>query len=192
MGTDTAAATRILVAFHSAEGQTAKVAHRVATVLRDAGATVEVADVADAPDPAGFAAVVVGDSIHAGRHSRALTRWLVRHAEDLSGRKLALFQVSLASATHDDAHWTEAHRYLQSLVDVAGVHPDAVGLFAGSLAYTRYGWFKKRLMRGIAERTGEPTDTSRDHEFTDWDEVEHFARDVFALVTTGAVPAPIG
>jgi menaquinone-dependent protoporphyrinogen oxidase len=173
---------RVLVAYHSADGQTAKIAERIADRLRRGGIAVESLEVAHAPEPHGFDAVVVGDSIHAGHHSRALTRWLAHHGEAIGRTPFALFQVSLASATDDAAHAAEAHHYLQQLLVATRVHPDIVGLFGGALAYTRYGWLKRRLMRSIAQRSGGPTDTGADHEFTDWEAVDHFADDVVRLI----------
>ena len=62
-----------------------------------------------------------------------------------------------------------------------------MGLFAGALVYTRYGWLKKRLMRSIAKRDGSDTDMSRDHEYTDWDAVDEFARDALGVIETAAL-----
>lgn len=177
---------RILVAYHSAEGQTARTAERIASVLRAGGATVVATEVTDAPSPAGFDGVIAGDSIHAGRHSRQLTRWIAAHLDELETMPVALFQVSLTSASDDDQHAAEAHRLLHLLLDSTGLSPDMVGLFAGALAYTRYGWFKRRLMRNITAKEGGDTDTSKDHEYTDWDAVEHFATDALALITATA------
>lgn len=174
-------ARRILVVFHSGEGQTAKVADRISTVLVRAGASVDVATTENDPSPAGYDGVVVGDSIHLGRHSRSLRRWLTHHADELAFIPTALFQVSLTSAHADPQHDAEAHELLQRLLDATDVDPEIVGLFAGALAYTRYGWFKRRMMQRIAEDGGDPTDTSVDHEFTDWDAVEAFATDALVL-----------
>jgi menaquinone-dependent protoporphyrinogen oxidase len=174
--------TRILVAYHSEEGQTAKVAERIASKLISEGATVDTATTESGPSPAGYDGVVVGDSIHVGRHSRSLRRWLTRHADTLDTTPTALFQVSLTSA-HDDADdASEAHELVQRLLDGTGLDPDIVGLFAGALAYTRYGWLKRRMMQKIAGEGGDPTDTSIDHEFTDWDAVDHFATDALAVI----------
>lgn len=172
----------MLVAYHSADGQTAKIAERIAERLRQNRIAVELLDVAHAPGPGGFDAVVVGDSIHAGHHSRALTRWLTHHGEAIGRTPFALFQVSLASAIDDAVHAAEAHQYLQQLLGATRVHPDIVGLFGGALAYTRHGWLKRRLMRSIARRRGGPTDTGADHEFTDWEAVDHFSDDVARLI----------
>ena len=73
------------------------------------------------------------------------------------------------------------------MLDRTGFDPDLVGLFAGALVYTQYGWFKRRVMRVIARREDGDTDTSHDHEYTDWQSVEQFARDVHKLVQASAV-----
>ena len=173
---------KILLAYHSGEGQTTKVAERIASGLREGDVTVEVAVAEDAPSPDGFDGVVVGDSIHAGRHSRQLTRYLTSHAGELNEKPLALFQVSLTSASGDEQHTATAHELVQGLIDAAGVEPDIVGLFAGALRYTQYGWLKRRIMRKIAAGEGGDVDTSHDYEYTDWDAVDQFAADVVALV----------
>jgi menaquinone-dependent protoporphyrinogen oxidase len=181
---------RILVAYHSAEGQTAKVAARVAEVLRTGGADVSLTEVSEAPGPAGFDAVVLGDSIHAGRHSPQLRRYITAHAIELNRAVCALFQVSLTSARRDAEHTEEARALLKELQQETGLVPQSVGLFGGALAYSRYNWFKRRLMRSVSRRDGGDTDTSRDYEYTDWDDVDHFAEEVLASVHAAPVREP--
>ena len=53
---------------------------------------------------------------------------------------------------------------------------------AGRLAYTQYGFVKRWIMWGIARREGGSTDTTRDHDYTDWREVARFADRVGAAV----------
>ncbi len=53
--------------------------------------------------------------------------------------------------------------------------------FAGALRYSEYGWMMKRVMKSIARREGNDTDTSRDHEYTDWPAVDRFANDVAVM-----------
>jgi menaquinone-dependent protoporphyrinogen oxidase len=172
--------TSVLLTYHSQEGQTAKVVDRIAAVLERGGATVEVATTDADPSPAGHDGVILGDSIHLGRHSRSLRRWITHHAEELDALPTALFQVSLTSARADPEHQREAHQLLQRLLDATDLDPDLVGLFAGALAYTRYGWLKRKMMTRIAEDQGDDTDTTQDHEYTDWEAVEEFASDALA------------
>ena len=176
---------KVLVTFHTGEGQTAKIAERVASVLRAESVTVDVRPVESAPSPDGYDGVVVGDPIHVSHHSRVMTKWLREHAATLRGKPTALFQVSMVSANPDDEHTATAHALVQKLLDDTGFDADVVGMFAGALVYTRYGWFTKRVMRSIVRREGGETDTSRDWEYTDWDAVDHFASDVAALLPSG-------
>ncbi len=175
-------ATRMLVAYHSEEGQTAKVAERIVDRLRAGGLSVDGVELEMAPAPVGYDVVVLGDSIHAGRHSRALRRYIGINGPELAQRPAALFQVSLTSASHDDEHDAVAAGLAEALSRDTGLQPAAVGLFAGALRYSRYGRVKRTMMRSIARHDGRDDDTSRDHEYTDWDAVDRFADTVAALV----------
>jgi menaquinone-dependent protoporphyrinogen oxidase len=182
---------RVLVVYHTSEGQAARVAERVAEVLRGEGISVDVRDAESAPAPAGYDGVVVGDSIHL-HHSRELVRYVSEHVEALEALPSALFQVSMTSAKPDEAHDSTAHALVNELLEKTSFDPDVVGLFAGALAYTQYGWLKRRVMHRIEERDGlGDTDTTRDLEFTDWGAVEHFAHDFGALVRR-TEPTPSG
>jgi menaquinone-dependent protoporphyrinogen oxidase len=172
---------KILVVFYSSEGQTERIAQRLAAELRERGDVVDVESVEHAPSVDGYDAVVVGDPIHAVHHSRALTSWLRDHADELRGKTSALFQVSLTSANPDDEHTATAQQLVRELLQRTGFDPDAVGLFAGALLYTRYGWTKRHLMRAIVKREGGDLDMTRDHEYTDWAAVDEFATDVDAI-----------
>ena len=166
---------KILLVFHTSEGQT-KIAERVAVVLRDEAFDVELHDVVDVPGPDVFDGVVLGDSIHAGRHSRVLTRYLEEHRGPLASRRILLFQVSLTSANPDAEHTVTAEKLIHDLIERTGCDPDLVGLFAGALVYTQYGWMKRRIMKSIARKEGGDTDLTRDYEYTEWAAVDQFVQ----------------
>jgi menaquinone-dependent protoporphyrinogen oxidase len=166
---------RVLVVYHSAEGQAEKIARRIADDLRDRKLDVDVQVAEAAPSPEGYQGVLVGDSIHAVHHSKELTRYLRDHADELRRVPTALFQVSLTSTNPDEEHTAAAFGMADELLSETEFEPDMVGLFAGALAYTKYGWFKRLLMRHISKKEGGQTDTSRDWEYTDWDAVDRFA-----------------
>jgi menaquinone-dependent protoporphyrinogen oxidase len=50
-----------------------------------------------------------------------------------------------------------------------------VECFAGALAYTQYRWWLRWVMKQISRSQGRPTNTSRDHDLTDWGAVDRFA-----------------
>lgn len=174
----------VLIVFHSVDGQVEKIASRIAEHLRAIGADVTMAPAADAPAPDGFDVVVLGDSIHVSHHSKELTAYLRAHVQRLNELPTALFQVSLISAGEGERPQQLAHGLVDELLAETGFDPDVVGLFAGAVLYRRYGWVKRRIMRAIVAREGGDTDTSHDHEYTDWEAVDHFAEDVGRLAAT--------
>lgn len=172
---------RILIAFDTAEGQTEKIAHRIAAVLRgDDRVSVEIYAADSAPTPKVYDCVIVGGSIHAGRYGSALTEYVKANSAALNAMPSALFQVSLTSANPDEQHTTAAHNMLQELLDNTGFDPDLVAMLAGAVVYTKYGWIKRHIMKAIVAAEGGDTDDTNDHEYTDWNAVERFARDVQA------------
>lgn len=175
---------RALVVYATSEGHTALVAERIADVLRRTVDDVDVRLAEDGPSPVGYDVVVAGGPIHATHHSRHLVHWLETYATELRRVPTALFQVSLTSANDDEEHQRTARDLLAHLEERTGFDPDVVGLFAGALLYTKYGWLKRHVMRAIAKHEGGDTDMSQDHEYTDWEAVESFATDVAALATT--------
>ena len=98
----------------------------------------------------------------------AFTAAQIPHIED------RLYPAALAGANYPNGVPIYPERQLGDLLRDTGVRPVTTGLFAGALAYTRYGWFLRRLMRRIAATDGHSTDTTADHEFTDWATVERF------------------
>ena len=57
---------------------------------------------------------------------------------------------------------------------------------AGALLYRRYGLLVRTMMRFISSIVGASTDTSRDHEYTDWQAVDGYAKEFAARVEAGA------
>jgi menaquinone-dependent protoporphyrinogen oxidase len=52
---------------------------------------------------------------------------------------------------------------------------------AGALAYTRYNWVIRKIMARIARQQGASTDTSVDHEFTNWPLLDRYVADVVSV-----------
>lgn len=178
----------MLIVYATREGQTAKIAGRLAEHLRGAGASVTLINARD-PLPAvasGFDVVAYGGSMHAGGVERELIRFIARHHDALKPRFSAFFLV-LLSAAHRDPEAREA-----ALADAAAklsaqiATPfDHVEMVAGALPYSKYSWPVRWVMKRIAKTAGGDTDTSRDYEYTDWDQVECFAERLLVAARIG-------
>ncbi|MFC7134451.1 MULTISPECIES: flavodoxin domain-containing protein [Salinibaculum] len=174
----------ILVVYGTGEGQTAKVAQRLGETLRERGYETTVVDAeglsSDYP-VVDSDAVLVGSSIHVGSHEPAVRAFAREHHDALSTRPTGFFQVSLSSVADDEDGRAQAASYVESFVEATDFHPDRIGLFGGALRYSQYGFLKRLVMKRIAKKATGDTDTSRDYEYTDWDEVEQFANDFAAF-----------
>lgn len=167
------------VLYATTEGQTRRIAERVAARLRERGLGAAAIEIGS-PEAQGLdwnrvRGVCLGASIHMQSHQRAALDFARRHARDLMARPSAFFSVSLAAASKNSAEVEAARRLARNFETATGWHPTHVASLAGCLAYTQYGWLKRRLMRYIARKEGGSTDTSRDHEYTDWSAVDRLA-----------------
>lgn len=78
-----------------------------------------------------------------------------------------------------------ARECLDEFLKQTGLSPNKSDIFAGALLYRRYGFFKRLLMKWIVSRKGGDTDTSRDYEYTDWDQVTEFTQQFLYDVESG-------
>ena len=67
-----------------------------------------------------------------------------------------------------------------------GWRPTVTKPVAGALLYSRYNPFKRWMMKRIVQKGGGDTDTSRDYEYTDWDDLRAFADEFGSLVQDDA------
>jgi menaquinone-dependent protoporphyrinogen oxidase len=174
----------VLILYGTGEGQTAKIAERIATTISERGHEASAIDVGDRPDSftlEGYDTVVVGASIHVGKHQDSVRDFVTDNRDVLSGMPTAFFQVSLSSANEEKRE--EAAGYVESFLTEAGWHPDRIGQFGGALRFSEYGFLKRLMMKQIAkDLLTEERGPSGDIEFTDWDAVDAFAADVAAFV----------
>ena len=177
-----------LIVYASSHGHTARIASRMAGVLRDGGGTVDLREVGEAADlsPAGYDAAIVAGSIHAGHHQRSLVDWAKHHATALNGMPSAFFSVSLGAAEDTDESREATRKYIDDFLDDTGWTPGRTEAIAGSLQYREYDFATRILMRLLMRRGGHPADVSKDYDYTDWEAVERFAREL------GAAPERAG
>jgi menaquinone-dependent protoporphyrinogen oxidase len=171
---------RILIAYGSSEGHTARIAEYVANLIRSHGCEADTTDVRCYHTPAldGYDAVIVGASIHRGKHQRCVRDFVMENRDALERLPSAFFSVSLAAHDETRAARKEVLGYLAEFAQQTGWRPGKVGVFPGALLYTQYGFFKRWIMRKIARDKGSPdVDTSRDYVYTDWESVKRFAEE---------------
>jgi menaquinone-dependent protoporphyrinogen oxidase len=176
------------VLFASTEGQTALIAIRLAAVLHEHGLDSQAIDVstpeAQAIDWSRVRGALVGASLHIGHHQKSAARFIHAHAAHLNAVPSAFFSVSLAAASKNANEVAEAERIAHAFPTEHGWKPAFVRSVAGRLAYREYNVLVRFLIKRIAKKEGGPTDTSRDHELTDWDQVDRLGHEIAAAIHT--------
>ena len=174
---------RILVLYASTHGHTAKIAARIAATLEDDGATVDLQQLNEAqPAPSDYDAVILGASIHAGHHQRALVKWAEQHRTALGLIPSAFFSVCLTAADDTEESRAATRGYLDDLVEATGWTPGHCTTFAGALQYREYDIATRALMRLLMRRMHHPTDASQDYDYTDWGAVDRWANELTATL----------
>jgi len=168
------------VFYATTDGHTARIAARLALHLRERGVESEAFDVSskvgrEERDWQRVAGVILCASVHIGGHQRAARRFAARHRERLARVPSLFVSVCLAIRSRRQEDREAAERIADSFGAKTGWRADRTVCVAGCVAYTRYGWLVRLVMRRISAAEGGSTDTSRDHDYTDWEQVERLA-----------------
>lgn len=169
---------KYLIVYATTEGQTRKIARFIENNLIEKGHTVTIADASDnPPQPQAYDAVLIGASIHMHKYqSSSVTHFIKQHVDMLNKIPAAFFSVCLAVASDMEEEHKEAENITAQLMEQTGWIPLMTTQIAGALKYTQYDFFKRLVMKMIAKKEGRPVDTSKDYEYTDWNEVKKFVQ----------------
>jgi menaquinone-dependent protoporphyrinogen oxidase len=177
---------RVGIVYATREGQTRRIAEYLAGAFHARDVPADVFNVEETPHPDldVYDALVLAASVHLGKHEPTFVRFVKHHRDQLERIPTAFLSVSLSQAgvesvTRTPEQHAAAKRELDRVLDrffadtdwrPRWVHPTA-----GALLYTRYNFLVRWVMKMISKAAGGSTDTSHDHEYTDWAGLERFA-----------------
>lgn len=179
---------RLALIYGSTEGQTAKIAEFMAGIARKQGVNVSLFSVKSLVNNIvaleDFDGIIIGASVHVGQYQPQVVEFVKAHIKSLQLCPTAFYSVSLTAKNQQDPQvWEEVEGYIRSFLTETGWTPSMMVSFAGALRYSQYDFFKRLLLRWISAKSGGDTDTSRDYEYTDWDEVQRFTEQFIASLT---------
>jgi menaquinone-dependent protoporphyrinogen oxidase len=183
------------ILYATREGHTQRVAEHIAAVLRSAGLEASTWNLrihAEQVDLAAFDAVILAASVRAGSHEPEMIEFVQKHRAHLDRLPNAFLSVSLSQVGAEDPVRSAEQRApfaadVESMIAQfrrqTGWDPHMVKPVAGALLYSKYNFFIRFIMKRIARKAGAPTDTSRDYEFTNWLDLEEFARQFASAIS---------
>ncbi|MFJ2238040.1 flavodoxin domain-containing protein [Streptomyces sp. NPDC087859] len=155
---------KVLVAYGTTNGSTARIAEAVAAVLRKEGFTAEALPAGAVARVTPYDAVVVGGGLYAGRWHKNARRFVRRHGDELAGLPLWLFSSGPLDASASE----------RDIPPVPGVQKaitrlDARGhvTFGGCLEEGAKGWVARMILRN-----------GKGGDFRDFDRIEQWARQI--------------
>ena len=139
-------------------------------------------------------------SVHIGKHAPPIVRFVRDHLKGLSAMPNAFLSVSLSARgavdpDADEKRRTSARANVDKMIGEflrdTGWTPNVIHRIPGALLYRQYGFFVRMMMRFISTLVGASTDTSRDHDYTDWAAVERVANEVGDRAEAARMPAQV-
>ena len=181
---------KFLIIYGSVDGQTLKIAEHIAEIVRTrTDFQVDGFNAADLPADfsiSGYQRILIGSSLRNRKYHPAVIKFIREYRDDLQQLPSDFYSVSLGDAT---CMRRGVSKILKKLFEETAWQPRAVGRFAGALLYTKYDHWTKTFMGLAGWIMRYPTDTSRDHELTNWEDVDKFADEILKGLSSQA-PEP--
>ena len=169
---------RILILYGTTEGQTGKIASHIADIIGSKGHEVMLQCGEQLPADFtlnSFNAAIIGGSIHMGKYQPYVIKFVRDHRDWLNSVPSAFFTVCMGVNSRHAKDRASARHYSVEFMEQSNWQPRLTETFSGAVKYTQYNFITRFIMKMISKRAGGSTDTRRDHEYTDWDEVTRFA-----------------
>lgn len=164
---------KLMIIYGTTEGHTRKICEFLKNKAEKSGHHTELFDATQhPPSPDNYDAIIIAGSVHAGTYQNSVRHYAEEWHKELNNMKSLFLSVSLAAATDEHETRDELSKQTEKFLLQTGWNPKHIEYAAGALLYTKYDFFKRLLMRLISKRSGGDTDTSKDHEYTDWKRVE--------------------
>jgi len=171
---------KALIVYGTRYGTAAEIAEEIARVIWDEGIEVDLIDakfVKDC-DVTPYDLVVVGSGIKMGKWTKESLKFLNNNQSALIKKKVALY-VSCGAANNEKTKPEGQEKYLDDVaLKYLSGKPVAMGLF-GSVydPNAKHGLLYKFTMRFIKkELEKQGIDTSKRHDYRNWDEIRAWAR----------------
>lgn len=172
---------RLLIVYASKHGQTEKISNFISAELVQMGHFVDIFDVESIPETVSvqnYEAVIVGAPVYVSGFPNHLKKWVKSHSDILAFKPSGFFSVCLGVLENDESAQKDERQIVEKFFNESNWHPKQWTIFAGSITYSKYNWFLKRIMHALAKKSGTDTEYDHDYEYTDWNKVHQFTENL--------------
>ena len=121
--------------------------------------------------------IIIGASIRYGRHNKKVIDFIIKNKKMLELKKTAFFSVNVV-ARKEEKSTPETNPYVLNFLKKTNWKPNKLSVFAGKVDYPNYNFINKIVIRFIMMITKGPTDINNSYEFTNWENVKKFAKEL--------------
>ena len=164
-----------LIIYSTVDGQTKSICENISKYSTNT--SVDVLPISGDINLNEYKLVVIGASIRYGKYRKEVYEFINKNYEFLETKESAFFSVNVV-ARKPEKNSPATNPYLIKFLNNVKWKPKKLAVFAGKIEYPKYKLIDKYAIKFIMWITKGPTDTSQSYEFTDWEKVEAFARDL--------------
>ena len=167
-----------IIIYSSTDGQTKKICEAIRENFNNKE-SVEILPIEDAfnLNIKNYDQIILGASIRYGNYKTNLFKFIKNNIEILDKKKNAFFSVNVV-ARKSEKNTPGTNPYIKKFLKKTNWRPKKIGVFAGKVDYPNYNFFNKLVIRFIMYITKGPTDISQSYEFTDWEKVQKFSKEL--------------
>jgi menaquinone-dependent protoporphyrinogen oxidase len=174
----------VLVLYMSRGGHTARIARRICEGVAEGGGRAEMMDVNEAVhegvDWGRYDVVAFGAPVLYGTYDKSVFEFVARHRTALESKPNSFFNVSVVARTPEKAT-VEGNRYMQKFLELSPWRPKHLKVIAGKVDYPSWKWYERLMIQLIMKYTHGPTDPRSVIDYTDWDDVRAYGKQLLTL-----------
>ncbi|MDB9898225.1 menaquinone-dependent protoporphyrinogen IX dehydrogenase [Gammaproteobacteria bacterium] len=165
-----------LIIYSTTDGQTLEICNKIFSKLNvsESSQVIHISK-AEGLDLNQFDKIIIGASIRYGKHKPELYEFIKKNVACLEAKENAFFSVNVV-ARKPEKNMPETNPYMQKFLELSPWIPKKLAVFAGKIDYPKYKFVDKHMIRLIMWITKGPTDIKNTYEFTDWNHVDEFSK----------------
>tara|TARA_B100000941_G_C28188102_1_gene390490 strand:- start:8 stop:535 length:528 start_codon:yes stop_codon:yes gene_type:complete len=166
------------IIYSSTDGQTKKICEVIKQYLsnKEEHELISIDNISNV-NLENFDNIIIGASIRYGKHNPKILRFVKKNFQFIQTKKNVFFSVNVV-ARKQGKDTPDTNPYIQKFLKKTKWRPGKLGVFAGKVDYPKYNFFNKQIIKFIMFITKGPTDTKKTYEFTNWDNVKSFAKEI--------------